>query len=96
MIIRDVMTKNPVCVTESTSVTEAKQIQSVCSGFDYVDISKINNRATGAMVSSVVGAGTGAAGTIVSVCDSINYLRNYEELLTVCKAVFSNTGQAFR
>lgn len=26
MIIRDVMTKNPVCVTESTSVTEAKQI----------------------------------------------------------------------
>lgn len=26
MIIRDVMTKNPICVTESTSVTEAKRI----------------------------------------------------------------------
>lgn len=26
MIIRDVMIKNPICVTESTSVTEAKQI----------------------------------------------------------------------
>ncbi|MCR4953504.1 MAG: CBS and ACT domain-containing protein [Treponema sp.] len=26
MIIRDVMTKNPICVTEATSVTEAKRI----------------------------------------------------------------------
>ena len=61
---------------DGQDVTEAKQIQSVCSGFDYVDISKINNRATGAMVSSVVGAGTGAAGTIVSAIANSNKVRN--------------------
>ena len=27
----------------------------------------------------------GTVGAVVSLCDSINYLRNYEELLTVCK-----------
>ena len=29
----------------------------------------------------------GTVGAVVSLCDSINYLRNYEELLTVCKLV---------
>ena len=61
---------------EGHDVTEAKQIQSVCRGFEYVDISKINNRATGAMVSSVVGAGTGAVGTIVSAVANSNKVRN--------------------
>ncbi len=57
-------------------ITEAKQIQSVCSGFEYVDISKINNRATGALVSSAVGVGTGAVGTIVSAMANSNKVRN--------------------
>lgn len=47
-------------------VTEAEQIQSACSGFEYIDMSKINNRATGGMSASIVGAGTGVVGTIVS------------------------------
>ena len=65
-----------VAKLEGQDVTEAKQIQSICRGFEYVDISKINNRATGAMVSSVVGAGTGAVGTIVSAVANSKKVRN--------------------
>lgn len=65
-----------VAKLEGQDVTEAKQIQSVCRDFEYVDISKINNRATGAMVSSVVGAGTGTVGTIVSAVANSNKVRN--------------------
>ena len=38
----------------------------VCNEWSTVDLSKIDNRATGAFASSVVGAATGAAGTITS------------------------------
>ena len=38
----------------------------VCDEWSTVDLSKIDNRATGAFASSVVGAATGAAGTITS------------------------------
>lgn len=56
-------------------VAEAEQIQSACSGFEYIDISKINNRATGGMSASIVGAGTGAVGTIVSAVANSNKTR---------------------
>ena len=64
-----------VAKMDGQDVTEAKQIQSICSGFNYVDISKINKRATGAMVSSSVGAGTGLAGTITSALANSNKVR---------------------
>lgn len=47
-------------------VTEATEIVSACSEFEYIDIKKINNRAKGAEISSIIGAGTGVAGTITS------------------------------
>ncbi|MBR3148091.1 MAG: hypothetical protein IKF41_01960 [Alphaproteobacteria bacterium] len=65
-----------VAKMEGQDVAEAKQIQDACSGFDYVDISKINKRATGAMVSSSIGAGTGFAGTITSALANSNKVRN--------------------
>lgn len=57
-------------------VSEATKIESACSGFEYVDISKINNRATGSMASSIVGAGTGTVGTIVSAVANSDNVRN--------------------
>ena len=51
---------------DGVDVSEANAIISACEGFETVDISKINARAKGAMVSSIVGATTGLAGTITS------------------------------
>lgn len=47
-------------------VNEAQNIKSACMSYDTVDISKINIRAKGAQISSIVGVGFGAAGTIAS------------------------------
>lgn len=57
-------------------VSEAEQIESACSGFEYVDVSKINDRAKGALVSSVVGAGTGVVGVITSALANSDKVRN--------------------
>lgn len=51
---------------DKIDISEANAIISACEGFEIVDISKINTRAKGAMVSSIVGATTGLAGTITS------------------------------
>lgn len=47
-------------------VTEAETIISACGEYEYVDVSKINKRAKGAMISSSIGAATGVTGTAVS------------------------------
>lgn len=47
-------------------ITKAQQIINACIEYDYIDVSTINNRAKGAMVSSIIGATTGLAGTITS------------------------------
>ncbi len=47
-------------------VTEAQEIVSACGDYEFADLSKIDNRAKGAMISSVVGTATGLTGTIVS------------------------------
>lgn len=47
-------------------VSEAQSIVDACGEFEYTDISKINTKAKGAMISSVVGAATGLGGTVVS------------------------------
>lgn len=57
---------------DGVDVTEAENIINKCGEYDYVDVSKINNRAKGATVSSVLGATTGAAGTIASVVANKN------------------------
>ena len=51
---------------DKIDVSEANAIVSACEGFETVDISKINTRAKGAMISGIVGATTGLAGTITS------------------------------
>ena len=51
---------------DKIDVSEANAIVSACEGFETVDISKINSRAKGAMISGIVGATTGLAGTITS------------------------------
>ena len=48
----------------------------VCDEWSTVDLSKIDNRATGAFASSVVGAATGAAGTITSALANSNGVRD--------------------
>jgi len=77
---------------DGQDITEAKQIQSVCAGFEYVDISKINKRATGAMVSSVVGAGTGAVGTITSALANSKKIRNDDSEKGIKKEKNLNTA----
>lgn len=49
-----------------TDISEAQSIATACGEYEYVDVSKINNRAKGAFVSSTVGAATGLAGTVTS------------------------------
>ena len=57
-------------------VSEAQSIASACGEYEYVDVSKINNRAKGAMISSAVGAATGLAGTITSATANSNKIRD--------------------
>ncbi|MBR5575568.1 MAG: hypothetical protein IKV93_03445 [Alphaproteobacteria bacterium] len=56
-------------------ISEAQTIVDACDDYEYVDLSKIDTRATGALVSSGVGAGTGAIGTIVSAVANTNATR---------------------
>jgi len=81
-----------VAKMDGQDITEAKQIQSICSGFNYVDISKINKRATGAMVSSAVGAGTGAVGTITSALANSKKIRNDDSEKGIKKEKNLNTA----
>lgn len=57
-------------------VSEAESIASACGEYEYVDVSKINNRGRGAMISSTVGAATGLAGTITSATANSNKIRD--------------------
>jgi len=57
-------------------VSEATIIAETCKEYDYVDISPINNYASGSMISSIVGATTGFVGTITSVMANTDKTRN--------------------
>ena len=57
-------------------VSEAQSIATACGEYEYVDVSKINNRAKGAMISSTVGAATGLAGTVASAMANTDKTRN--------------------
>ena len=57
-------------------VTEAQEIASACGEFEYADISSVNNRGTGAAISSGVGAATGLVGTILSATANSDRTRN--------------------
>ncbi len=57
-------------------VSEAEIIANKCGEYEYVDVSKINKRATGAMIASSVGAGLGGIGTITSGLANSDNVRN--------------------
>ena len=57
-------------------VSEAQSIYTACREYDYVDISPINKRAKGAMISSAVGTTTGVVGVITSAMANTDTTRN--------------------
>lgn len=61
---------------DGEDISETQQIVTACREYDYIDISPINKRAQGAMISSVVGATTGLAGTVTSAMANTDTTRN--------------------
>ena len=61
---------------DGEDISEAQGIVNACKEYNYVDISPINKRAKGAMISSVVGATTGLAGTVTSAVANTDKTRN--------------------
>lgn len=57
-------------------ISEAQQIYNACREYEYIDVSPINNRGKGAMISSSVGAGLGGVGTVTSAMANSNKVRN--------------------
>ena len=57
-------------------VTEATEIVNACREYNYVDISKINTKAKGAMISSIIGATTGLTGTVTSAMANSDKIRD--------------------
>ena len=80
---------------DSIDITEANKIVSECGKWKYADLSVINNRAKGAMISSIVGATTGIAGTITSAVANSDTVRQdnieKEKNLNTASNVLSGT-----
>lgn len=57
-------------------VAEAELIVKACDEYNYVDISSINKRGKGAMISSIIGATTGLTGTVTSGVANTDKTRN--------------------
>ena len=64
---------------EPEQITQADKIISACGQFETVDLSSINKRATGAAVSSGIGAGLGLAGTITSAVANTDKTREGDQ-----------------
>ena len=80
-------------------ITEAQSIVDACGEYKYVDVSKIDNRAKGSMISSIVGATTGLAGTITSATantrnDNTEEGRQKEKNLNTASNVLSGVTTA--
>ena len=74
---------------EGADITEATDIFNACSGYETVDVSKINTRGRGAMISSIVGATTGVAGTATSAVANTESVRK-DDLATQGKKTDSD------
>lgn len=61
---------------DSYTLQIADNIVSACSDYEMVDLSKIDNRSKGAMLSSTIGATTGIAGTITSASANSQKVRD--------------------
>lgn len=62
-----------------TDLAHAEEIIRACDAWTTVDIGSINNRSTGATVSSGIGAGLGLAGTIASASANSDSVRNGDD-----------------
>ena len=72
---------------EGKDVTEANQIVAACGQYENVDVSKINTRGKGAMVSSIIGTATGVAGTATSAVANSEGIRKDEDAKSGKKSV---------
>lgn len=61
---------------DGVDTNAANNIINACGQWKYADTSVVNTRAKGAMVSSIVGASTGAVGTITSAVANTDATRN--------------------
>lgn len=61
---------------DDAEIAKAEQIIVNCREWEFVDLKSVNKRATGAVISSGVGIGTGMVGTITSAVANINTTRN--------------------
>lgn len=66
LAVKDLQSSVTQARLDGQDITKAQQIINACIEYDYIDVSTINNRAKGAMASSIIGATTGLAGTITS------------------------------
>lgn len=60
---------------DESELQRANMITSACSEWGLVDLSKIDKRATGSQISSIIGAVTGTVGTAASVSANLNNVR---------------------
>lgn len=66
-------------VNGSADAAQLNKVETIireCGAWEYVDLSKINKRATGAAISAGAGAAMAIAGTITSASANSNSVRN--------------------
>lgn len=73
LAVKDLQSSVTQARLDGQDITKAQQIINACIEYDYIDVSTINNRAKGAMASSIIGATTGLAGTITSAAANRDY-----------------------
>jgi hypothetical protein len=80
-------------IITDTELSTVQNIVSACSGWSTVDLSKIENRAKGAMTSNIIGAITGTTGTITSAMSNTDANRlsgtNKEKNLNITSNVMT-------
>ena len=72
---------------DGVDVTEANEIYNACSGYKYVDLSKIKKRARGAQVSSIAGGVVGGAGIVSSQIANNSVSNNAEKIDTAANVL---------
>ena len=62
--------------SSETNIEQARQIISACREWETADLKSVNDRATGVVVASSIGAGTGVLGTIISAVANTDKTRS--------------------
>lgn len=77
---------------DGEDISEAQRIVNACKEYNYVDVSPINKRGKGAMISSVVGATTGLAGTVTSAVANTDAGKQKEKNLNTASNVLAGAS----